>query len=163
MSCLRLPKDAEPGIGRSEGSQGAASAVSELWSLVQRKCLVKTSMSQVRGIVNKWCRRLRIPKHWKISIKVNHSALDEDEDNRDTAARISADPGYGTVDLIVNAWQIEDARELDQVLAHECVHLVLWPLWRVVHGTLNGDLDAVGRDMLEAATESITYALTKVK
>jgi hypothetical protein len=109
-----------------------------------------------------WAGILGIDPIYQFKVKVNN-APDPDvkvKDRKDIQATVSVDQSYFSIRITINAYEFE-ASELDGVVIHELIHVVLAPLDSIVTASL-GPLSEHATNLCEAATERLTQAFVKL-
>jgi len=111
-------------------------------------------------VVRRWRRRLGLESRWQINVTVHETVDEWPEVHAGDVAYIAVSPGYFQADLHIDKTAAEQCLEpLEDVVLHELVHIVTWPLWVVVRDTVGSISADAARDMNEAVTEQITRAL----
>jgi hypothetical protein len=115
-------------------------------------------IKEANELVKKWRRRLDIGKRWTINVVVHEDTWPDDHAGE--VAFVAVAHGYKDVDLHLNKPLIIETRaSLNETIAHELTHVVLWPLWVVYRDTVGSVSEEAARDVNESITDQITDAL----
>jgi hypothetical protein len=115
---------------------------------------------EIRRLVAKWRKHLDISNQWRIEITIHDRPGERDTD--DAQACISVSPQYMHASLEVNAWQC-DGVDLDEVIAHEMLHVVLKPVETIVESAMGERFAELGEQHLEGLVERLTRALVRLE
>lgn len=114
----------------------------------------------VTRLVRKWRKHLGIGEQWRVDVKVNeHPSGSEAEDAQ---AHITVTPQYFHASLEVNAWQV-DGVDLDEVIAHEMLHVLMKPIETIVEGAMGERFAELGEQHLESVVERMARALVRLE
>jgi hypothetical protein len=117
---------------------------------------------EVAKRVKKWRRVLGLGPDWRIGVRVLESPEDPGADANDAVAYIRVEPGYFQAAMTVNAWHVDKATDLDQVIAHELTHIILQPVCTIVEAALGEHMAEVANQNMEALCERVSRALVRL-
>jgi hypothetical protein len=118
---------------------------------------------EVAKLVRKWRRILGLGPEWSIKVRVLEAPEDADDDRNQAEAYIHVEPGYFFANMTINAWQVDKGTNLDHVVAHELVHVLLQPVCTIVQAGLGEQLAEVANQNMEALCERVARALLRVE
>lgn len=82
---------------------------------------------QIKTGIDRWRKILRLEPQWNIKFQVRNSSNEMSDGNQDAMACINVDLRYFIADIEFNATEI-DEEDLEGVILHELLHIVLEPL-----------------------------------
>lgn len=89
--------------------------------------MMKLDKHHVKILINRWRKILELESNWKIEFEIRNSASEMSDGNQDSMACIHVDLRYFVADIEFNATEI-DENELDAVILHELLHIIVEPL-----------------------------------
>ncbi len=121
--------------------------------------MAEVSRREVQRLITKWRRILGIGNQWRVDLKINKAPRGEELE--DAQAHIVVSPGYYHADMVVNAWQCVGI-DLDEVVCHEMLHIVMKGVETVVEGAMGDRFAEVGEQMLESVVERLSRVLVRL-
>jgi hypothetical protein len=111
-----------------------------------------------------WAKILGIDPIYEIGVKVNNAPDPNLKKHlrKDTQAFVKVDQSYFFINVTYNAYEI-DRSELDSVVVHELIHVLLAPLDRVCSDALGKRQRQHAIDIVESATERLAKAFMRLK
>lgn len=120
---------------------------------------MKVTEQSLRLILDRWKPRLGIDKRWSIETRM-YTDETWPKKRKGSVAEIEPSPGYFSAVLHVNTDAMErDGDTAEHIILHELVHVPLWRLSLIARDTLGDRQEALWRDLMEEAVETITRAL----
>lgn len=89
--------------------------------------MMKLEQRQVKTIIDRWRKILQLEPHWHIKFSVRNSSNEMSAGNEDAMACIVVDLRYFIADIEFNAPEIDEG-DLEAVVLHELLHIVIEPL-----------------------------------
>ena len=119
--------------------------------------------ARVHRLARAWLFELGLDRLWHVGVRVNARPKDcEDEEHRDAVSFIEVKDGYFSARLDVNAYNLI-GEDLEQVVAHEMMHVVLWRLAALCDAGHDEKMHGVIRVEVEDVVESVSRALARLK
>lgn len=115
---------------------------------------------RAKALIRFWRKILGIDSEWDIVLKLNDTWQDDDQ-HRDAAGHITVEQGYFRAYLSLNVFNLKPD-ELDEVIVHELVHIVLAPLATFAQSTLTEAQEALAVNTIEATTERLARAFGRL-
>lgn len=78
--------------------------------------------------VRKWRKILQIEPKWSITINIRNTIEEIVAGNEDALASIDIELGYFMATLEINTTNIKDDDDLDSIILHELLHIIIEPL-----------------------------------
>lgn len=122
---------------------------------------MKVTRSMVSASLMRWRKRLEIDPKWRIAVTIYEQKSDTPEGFHDSLAFIDPDVATWSAALGVNAWHIETAKDLDETLCHETLHLIVDPIATALTCAFGDRFEKMGNEMVESLTETLARALTR--
>jgi len=120
---------------------------------------VKVTEQAIRSILARWRPRLGLDSRWHIEVRL-YTNDTWPKKLRGSIAAVAPSPGYFLATLHCNTEALEcDGDSLEHNLLHELVHVPLWRMSMICRDALGDKQEAIWRDLMEEATETITRAL----
>lgn len=120
---------------------------------------MKVTESAIRSILARWRPRLGLDSRWNIEVRLYN---DESwpKKLRGSVAAVAPDPGYFKAAMHCNVEALaSDGDSLEHNILHELVHIPLWRLSMTTRDALGEKQEALWRDLMEEAVETMTRAL----
>ena len=89
--------------------------------------MMKLESRQVKKVVDRWRKILKLESHWNIEFKIRNSSNEMSDGNQDAMACIHVDLRYFAAEIEFNATEISEG-ELDGVVLHELLHIIMEPI-----------------------------------
>ncbi len=89
--------------------------------------MMKLERRQVKKVVDRWRKILQIESYWNIKFQIRNSANEMSDGNQDSMACIYVDLRYFVAEIEFNSTEIDES-ELDAVVLHELLHIILEPI-----------------------------------
>jgi len=89
--------------------------------------MMKLEQRQVKLIIDRWRKILQLEPYWNIKFSIRNSSNQMSPGNEDAMACIIVDLRYFVADIEFNAPEINEG-ELEAVILHELLHIVIEPL-----------------------------------
>lgn len=84
--------------------------------------------NQLRSVISRWRKILEIEPRWNIHFHIRNSPNLMSAGNEDALACIDVDLKYFVADIEFNAAEIDDEDELEGVVLHELLHIIIEPI-----------------------------------
>jgi hypothetical protein len=102
---------------------------------------------------------MRLDRRWQIETRMYTDAT-WPKKRKGSVAEIEPNPGYFSAVLHVNTDAVaRDGDTAEHIILHELVHVPLWRLSIIARDALGDKQEALWRDLMEEATETMTRAL----
>ena len=120
---------------------------------------MKVTEASLRLILDRWKPRLGLDCRWHIETRMYTDAT-WPKKWRGSVAFAEPSPGYFSATMHLNTEAMErDGDTAEHIVLHELVHIPLWRLSIIARDSLGDKQEALWRDLMEEATETITRAL----
>lgn len=111
--------------------------------------------------VQRWRRILGLGRDWQINVRVLDAPEHAEDDRNDATAYIKVEPGYFFANMTVNGWHVDKDTDLDHVIVHELVHVLLQPVCTIVESAMGEHMSEVAEQNMEALCERIARAVLR--
>lgn len=99
---------------------------------------------------------------WKFTLRIQESPDDEQDSScSDAQGYTQILDGYSTAHITVNAWRVEDVRDLDRLLAHEVSHCALAQISLLARDACGERLEQTGIAIIEQTVDRVAKALER--
>ncbi len=124
---------------------------------------MRLSESAARKAINKWRAILGVNQLYKIHFEINNQPDHtlKPSQRKDVEAKVKVDEAYLNVYLVINAYEFE-AKDLDHVIAHELLHVVLAPMTTLTFEAYGDKHEKTASNLIESTTEQLAQAFMKV-
>ncbi len=89
--------------------------------------MMKLESKAVKQVIGRWRNILHLEPYWQIKFQIRNSSNEMSDGNQDSMACIHVDLRYFVAEIEFNATEINDG-ELDAVVLHELLHIILEPI-----------------------------------
>lgn len=89
--------------------------------------MMKLEQRQVKAIIDRWRKILHLEPHWNIGFQIRNSSNEMSAGNEDAMACIVVDLRYFIASIEFNSPEIDES-DLEAVILHELLHIVIEPL-----------------------------------
>lgn len=123
---------------------------------------MKPTEATIEKLVKKWRSRLGIDERWTIELRLYRDKKIWPKSQKGNAAFVRTQSGYFQASISFNLEALANDN-VEHVVVHELVHIVLDVMSTIVRDAMGDDHDATYRIIMEQTTETITRALMKGK
>lgn len=117
---------------------------------------------RIRALIEKWRQLLGISPKWEIAVKLYRDQDEAPEDERDCAAHVTNDGAYLRSYMSFNLWHRECCEDLESVVTHEMIHVLMDRLDLAVEDALRRT-PKLYREMTESVTTALEVAFKAVR
>jgi hypothetical protein len=115
---------------------------------------------ELTRLIGKWREIIGIAGQWRIGVRV-HEKRPPDADDDDAHARIEVQPQYFSATIDIYDWNCVDV-DMDEVICHELLHIVLKPNETIVHAAFGKRLAESAEQHCEGMADFLTRALVRL-
>lgn len=117
--------------------------------------MAKFEKRQIKATIDKWRKILQIEPRWKIRFEIKNSPSEMSEGYNDAQACVDVESSYFSATIEFNAAEIAE-NELDEVVLHELLHIILEPLSCVAACGLGKKYEEMNTTLTESTIERLS-------
>ncbi len=123
---------------------------------------MRLTESTARKAINKWRAILGVNQLYKVHFEINNQPDHtlKPSQRKDVEAKVKVDEAYYNIYLVLNAYEFE-AEDLDHVIAHELLHVVLARMTTLTFETYGDNHEKTASNLIESTTEQLAQAFMR--